>query len=211
MQAHRTRIKICGITNLSDAQAAVDAGADALGFILVSGSPRCVLENDNALQVAADLPPFVARVAVCRDAADVPVHRFPQFDTLQTYSETFAESQRAGRRLILALRVRHETTVEEITANLQRGNVTETMIADPEGDFVIQPAQPGHIQPEALLLDSWDTGKLGGTGKVMDWALAALVRKAVSVPLILAGGLNPENVLTAVCTVRPFAVDVSSG
>ena len=185
----RTRIKICGVRDEASALAAAEAGADALGFVFAQGSPRAV-DPDTAYEVACFLPPFVTRVALfvdpsLRHVMDVG-EAFP-FDAVQLHgSETEArarEVRRAGAQIVKAITFDPETIDEEIE---RWGRVDEV---------------------DALLVD----GSAGGMGVAFDWGAFAGVAAESVQPLILAGGLTPENVGDAIRAVRPFAVDVSSG
>ena len=179
------RVKICGITNLDDALAAIEAGADALGFVFCESSPRCV-EPGQAKAIIRELPPFVAKVGlfVNSNAAEVEqVIAASGIDTLQFHGEETPEyCRKFSWRVIKAFRVRDESSL---------------------------PALPNYRQM-AWLLDSFVPGKLGGTGEVFNWELA---RRAVQLggTIVLAGGLTPENVAGAIAEVQPYAVDVSSG
>jgi len=185
----KTRVKICGITNLEDALVAVEAGADALGFVFVPGTPRFL-----SIVAAADwirtLPPLVSRVGLFVDAVPGTVRdtlRLAGLETVQFHGDESPEYCRSFRdefRVLKAFRVRGPETLERL--------------AD-YADAV-----------DAFLLDAWVPGAHGGTGARFDWDLAVAVRNGVR-PLIFAGGLNPDNVADAVQRVRPFAIDVSSG
>ena len=175
-----TRIKICGLTNLHDAQAAVAAGADALGFIAVPGSPRYV-DGQTYYEITTDLQPlFVQCVAVVQrpDGAEEYVP-----DYVQHYQDLPAWGLASSR--IRAFRMRGESSLREIEA-----------YRDPVG---------------AILLDTYHQDKLGGSGETFDWSLAAQAKSLTDRPIILAGGLTPDNVQDALDAVRPYAVDVSSG
>lgn len=180
------RVKICGLTNLADALGAVEAGADALGFIFHPPSPR-YLQPAVARDIVRRLPPFVARVGVFVDvdadrARDVA--REVGLDTLQFHGKETAEycAGFAGYRVVKAFRVEGPAALARL-----RGYDDHTW-----------------------LLDSYVPGVLGGTGQTFNWDLACeAVRLGGRV--ILAGGLVPENVARAVAAVRPYAVDVSSG
>ena len=181
----RTRTKICGITNAADARAALDAGADALGFVFSELSPRC-LTMDAAAAIIRELPPFLAKVGLFVDAPEDLVRRTIEatgIDTLQFHGqESPGFCRRFPLTVIKAFRVRDERTLEEMKA---------------------------YPEP-AWLLDAYVAGQLGGTGVTFNWDLAAravLQHRTV----ILAGGLTPENAAEAVRQVRPYAVDVSSG
>jgi len=180
------RVKICGVTNFEDALAAVDAGADALGFMFYESSPRHV-----AVKVAADiicqLPPFVAKVGVFVNATEETVRRAIAecgIDTLQFHGD---ETPEFCRRF-LPLKIYKAFRMENLES---------------------LGALPGY-RTDAWLLDSFVEGKPGGTGAKFNWDLAVESKK-LGRPIILAGGLTPENVADAVRKVRPFAVDVSSG
>ena len=179
------RVKICGITNTEDALTAVNAGADALGFMFYEPSPRCVTRAQ-ASAVLRTLPPFVARVGVFMNPSEEEVRRVVAecgIDTLQFHGEEAPEfCRRFGLRVIKAFRVRD---AESLRAT--------------------------HAYPtEAWLLDSFVAGQSGGTGERFDWDLAADATRR-SRQVILAGGLTPENAAAAVLKVRPYALDVSSG
>ena len=186
----RVRVKICGVTNLADAGAAIALGADALGFNLFAGSKRCI-DLDREAEWIAGLPPFVTRVAVLvnapiEEALRVAAH--PAIDRVQFHGDEdaayCAAFARTGRSFVKALRLRN------------RGS-----IADAEG-----------FSPRDLLLDAHTGGGYGGTGAPIDLGLAAeLSRAHPGLRVILAGGLRPENVAAAIEAVRPFAVDVASG
>lgn len=179
------RVKICGITRVEDALAAVDAGADALGFMFCEASPRCVTP-EQVSEILRDLPPFVARVGVfVNPSADKVLAAIAEtgIDTLQFHGEeTPAFCRQFGLRVIKAFRVRDAESLK------------------PLGDF----------RSETWLLDSFVEGKRGGTGTVFNWDLAAQAVKRGG-RVILAGGLTPENAADAVRRVRPYALDVSSG
>jgi phosphoribosylanthranilate isomerase len=180
-----TRIKICGLMNRPDALAAADAGADALGFIAVPGSPRYV-DPQTYYEITAHLPlpPFVHCVAVVQRLGDeedyVP-------DYVQHYEDTPEASRASGLSgsRIRAFRMRGESTLSEVAA-----------YTDPVG---------------AILLDAYHETKLGGSGEAFDWSLAARAKALTDRPIILAGGLTPENVKAALDAVHPYAVDVASG
>jgi len=180
------KIKICGITNPSDAQAAVEAGANALGFMFYEPSPRNV-SLGAAANIIRGLPPFVARVGVFVNAAEPFIRQAIGecgIDTLQFHGEEPPEFCRkfAPLKRYKAFRVRD-------------GASLKTM---PQFDT------------DAWLLDGCVPEKLGGTGAQFNWDLA-VEAKQLGRPIILAGGLTPENVGAAVRRVQPYAVDVSSG
>ncbi len=182
-----TRIKICGIMNLEDARAAADCGADALGFIFVPESPRYVGGDDYFLDALNQLPPFVSRVAVCQEAGQIIGEQRCAFDTVQFYSSDWHRPRLPTIRYIAAVSLRDKST---LLSGLQAVR---------------------KVLPDAVLLDTYHETKLGGSGETFDWNLALEVKSKVNLPIILAGGLTPDNVGDAIAKVRPYAVDVSSG
>lgn len=179
------RVKICGITRLQDLHAACDAGADALGFVFYEKSPRHVTLA-SAAALLRELPPFVQSVGLFVNAEPAFIESVLQavpLDLLQFHGdETPADCARFGRPYIKAVRVNRETDLLKCAA-----------------DFT---AACG------LLLDAWVPGVPGGTGERFDWTL---IPANLPKPVILSGGLTPDNVAEAVQRVRPWAVDVSSG
>lgn len=181
----RTRIKICGLTRPEDVEAAVDAGADAIGLVFYPPSLR-FLSFERAAELASLVPPFVSTVGlfVNPDPAFVTaaLGRVP-LQLLQFHGdENEAECARYGLPWIKAARVRPGVDLVEFAAC--------------------------HRRAAGLLLDAFVEG-FGGGGKVFDWTL--IPEGGLDKPLILSGGLDPENVAEAVRRVRPWAVDVSSG
>ena len=180
-----TAVKICGITRVEDALAAAHAGAHAIGLIFYSGSPRQV-PHDVARRVVEALPPFVTPVALFVDANSIDVERVigevkPQL--LQFHgAETPQFCERFGLPYIKAAKVQ-------------------------QGVDLLQYARR-YRTAKGLLLDAFVDGSHGGTGATFDWAL---IPDQLPLPLILAGGLHPDNVADAIRQVRPWAVDVSSG
>lgn len=180
----RTRIKICGLTREQDVEAAVAAGADALGFVFYPPSPRFV-ELDRAAALMARVPPFVTIVGLFVNAAPEVVGtalaRLP-IQLLQFHGdETEADCQRFHRPYLKAARMRPGFDLLNYAASF-----------------------PGAA---GLLLDAFVEG-YGGGGEAFDWNL---IPTGLGKPLVLSGGLNPANVEEAVARVRPWAVDVSSG
>ena len=186
----RVRVKICGVTNREDALAAIALGADALGFNLFSGSKRFVEIDREAAWIQA-LPPFVTRVAVLVNVPLEDARRIaerPEIDLVQFHgdedAEYCAEFARLGRPFVKALRLRDAASVE---------------MAD-------------RFSTRNVLLDAHAGSAFGGTGALIDLGLAAeCARRHPALRIILAGGLQPENVGAAVRAVRPYAVDVASG
>lgn len=178
------KVKICGITSAADALAAVDAGADALGFMFYAASPRNV-SFSVAAEIIRQLPPFVAKVGVFVNPAEDDVRRAISecgLDTLQFHGEEPPEfCRRFGLKTMKAFRVRDAESLKQ----------TEPYTS------------------EAWLLDSYVAGQLGGTGARFNWDLATEAARQHTV--LLAGGLTPDNAAEAVRKVRPYGLDVSSG
>jgi len=176
------RVKICGITNLADARTAVEAGADALGFVFAP-SPRQVTP-ETAAAILRELPPFVTTVGLVVDQDPRPVLSVCPVDVVQFHgSETPAQVAALARRCYKAVRVRDAADLE---------------------------ALPEYGSVSAYLLDAFVPGVAGGTGRRFPWALAAAAKR-YGKPVIVAGGLTPENVALCVETTSPYGVDVSSG
>jgi phosphoribosylanthranilate isomerase len=180
----RTRIKICGLTREADVDAAVAAGADAVGFVLYAKSPRHV-SLERAAELARRLPPFVTPVGLFVNASDAELANasaaIPPLLLQFHGDESPQECARAGRPFLRAARM---------TAGFDLL------------DFVSRFA---HAQ--AILLDAHVEG-YGGGGKVFDWSL---IPSAVPLPVVLSGGLHAGNVIQGIRLLRPWAVDVSSG
>lgn len=178
------KVKICGITNLEDALMAVEAGADALGFVFFQGSPRYI-SPPQAATIMKSLPPFVQTVGlfVNEELATVNLTADQcRLDLVQLHGEELPDyCDAVKRRVIKALRVKDASSLDVIP------------------DY--------HVA--ACLLDAWSTVAHGGTGTSFNWEIAAVAAAARSI--ILAGGLTSENVAEAVAIVKPYAVDVSSG
>jgi phosphoribosylanthranilate isomerase len=180
----RTRIKVCGITNLDDALSVVEAGADALGFVFYPQSPRSI-DPESAREIIRILPPLVTSVGIfvnehIEKVQEIAKHCF--LDLLQFHGEESPEyCDWFSRRVVKAFRIRDSIPLDE----MKRYNVS------------------------GFLLDTYSKDLPGGTGVSFDWSL---VRESVhQKPLVLAGGLTPESVGEAIGEIRPYAVDVSSG
>ena len=192
---HRTRIKLCGLTRAQDVQLAVELGADALGLVFYPASPRAV-DAKQAAQLLALLPSFVSTVGLFVNASAAEVRQtlaiapisILQFHGDETLEQCCAIAQEVKRPFLRALRVRPDMKSADLL----------------ECEQQYRKASPYF---SGLLLDTW-VESYGGSGKVFDWSLipAELAHRAV-----LSGGLNAQNVTEAVLSVRPFAVDVSSG
>ena len=180
----RTRIKICGLTREADVDDAIEAGADALGFVLYAKSPRHVT-LDRAAALVARLPPFVTPVLLVVNASPhelrLASEALPQALLQFHGDETPEQCAAPGRPWLRAARMAPGFDLLDFAARFQGA--------------------------QALLLDAHVEG-YGGGGKVFDWSL---LPPSVPLPVVLSGGLNPANVTDGVLTVRPWAVDVSSG
>ena len=178
------KIKICGITNLEDALLAVDAGADALGFVFFKESPRHIFP-EQAAAIIRQLPPFVQTIGLFVNEALDTVNGTADLcglDIIQLHGDESPEfCAGVKRRVIKALRVKDITCLDSMK------------------DY----------RPAAFLLDTWSPNAHGGTGRSFNWEIAASAAK--SNRIVLAGGLTPANVADAVRQVRPYGVDVSSG
>ena len=179
-----TRVKVCGITNLEDAWTAIEAGTDALGFVFVPNTPRYI-EPDDANAIMRQIPPLVTTIGLFVNAGSTQIRDVAtncRLDAIQLHGNESPE-------------LCHSLNLKIIKA------------------FRITESEPLNIlskfQVDAYLLDTYVKGKLGGTGKTFDWNLAYRAKKYGQI--ILAGGLNPSNVSTAINQVKPYAVDVSSG
>ncbi|UVL68326.1 phosphoribosylanthranilate isomerase [Pseudomonas sp. B21-031] len=179
------RSKICGITRIEDALAAAEAGADAIGFVFYAKSPRAV-DVRQARAIIAELPPFVTTVGLFVNASRCELNEILEvvpLDLLQFHGdETPQDCEGFHRPWIKALRVRPGDDLEA-ACRLYAG-------------------------ARGILLDTYVPGVPGGTGEAFDWSL---VPARLSKPIILAGGLDAQNVDRAIAQVRPYAVDVSGG
>jgi phosphoribosylanthranilate isomerase len=182
MTAHRTRIKICGITSVDLAQAAVEAGADAIGVVFAKKSPRCV-DVDTAYEIVECLPPFVTAMGLFQlDRADDSV--------LEEWCGEWVQLH--GRE--------DEALVAQVA---ETHRVIRGFRFSPEAIACWERCEAVH----SLLID----GSAGGQGASFDHGELAAMRDRIIKPIILAGGLTAENVGEAIRAVRPYAVDVSSG
>ncbi|MBI4001554.1 MAG: phosphoribosylanthranilate isomerase [Nitrospira defluvii] len=182
------KVKICGITNAEDAAVAVEAGADAVGFVFHKKSPRCA-EAAVVRAIVKTLPPFVLPVGVfvneeakvVRDLMDSCGLVLAQLHG----DETAAYCEALGRPVLKAIRLKDRRS------------------------FLALAEFQGRAGVRGFLVDAFSPDAYGGTGQVADWSLAAEAASAATI--LLAGGLTPENVSQAIQQVRPYGVDVSSG
>ncbi|ACV61804.1 Phosphoribosylanthranilate isomerase [Desulfofarcimen acetoxidans DSM 771] len=180
------RVKICGIMSEEIAGAAVAAGADALGFVFAQSRRRVTAER--ARQIIATVPPFISRAGVFVDSSPqevLDIVNYCGLDSVQLHGEEDLAEYKAllhrTVKVILSCRVKGEESVSGVLKSAA----------------------------DAYLFDTYKKGMPGGTGEVFDWRI--LKSFTFPAPVILSGGLNTENVAMAVETVKPFAVDVSSG
>ncbi len=177
------KIKICGITNLEDALAAADFGADALGFVFYKDSPRCI-SQDEAKNIIRNLPPYIATVGVFVDKTPEEIEAVMahvSLDVAQLHGHEPPDACLIKGRVIKAIRVKELSDLEPLK----------------------------HYHVSAFLLDAYTPDSLGGTGQIFNWDIATEAKQFGNI--VLAGGLNPDNVKKAIRWVRPYAVDVSSG
>jgi phosphoribosylanthranilate isomerase len=181
----RTRVKICGITRAEDALMAARLGADAIGMVFYEASPR-IVTIEQAQTVLTSLPPLVSRVGLFVDADEDYVLKVIEnvpLDLLQFHGDESPQYCRGfNRPYIKALRMKPGISLQSEARR--------------------------YTHAAALLLDSFSTTHAGGTGETFDWSM---IESGVEKPVMLAGGLKPENVAAAIRQVRPYAVDVSSG
>lgn len=180
-----TFTKICGLKDVSMAVAAAKAGADALGFVFYEKSPRAVTV-DQAAEIIAALPPFVTSVGLFVDPSQEFVEQVIDtcgLDLLQFHGDESAE----------------------FCCQFSRPYIKAVRVTSPES---ILDAQAEHVAARGLLLDAFVQGVPGGTGIAFDWTL---IPDSIQKPLVVAGGLTPENVGGLVDQIKPFAVDVSGG
>ncbi|RJQ23995.1 MAG: phosphoribosylanthranilate isomerase [Nitrospiraceae bacterium] len=177
------KVKICGITNLKDALAAVEFGADALGFVFYTNSPRAVT-LETVKSIVSELPPFITTIGVFVDEHKgklEKIARDARLHTVQLHGSEPPEACQLCIKTIKAVRVRDLTDLESL-----RG-----------------------YSVSAFLLDTYSPHALGGTGRIFNWEIAVEAKRLGKI--ILAGGLTSENIDDAIKIVQPYGVDVSSG
>ena len=196
----RTRVKICGLTRIQDVQAAIQAGADAVGFVFYPPSPRFVTA-EQAAQLVQFVLPFVQPVGLFVDVSEVELLNIlstVRIDLLQFHgNETPAQCQHlatlTGKRWIKALQMKPDVDIYPIIESYRA------------------------VGASGILLDAWHPDLFGGTGHAFDWRRFPQYEQTPDhisqsqCPLILAGGLTPDNVADAIRQTQPFAVDVSGG
>jgi phosphoribosylanthranilate isomerase len=189
------RLKICGITTIEDAQAAVAAGADAIGLNFFAGSPR-VCAPERAQEIARLLPRHVCKVGVFVNATPQQIRAAVTtvgLDLVQLHGDEPPEllHELRGVPIMRAFRIEHD--YEAVGEYLERCHRLACL-------------------PRMVLVDPLKPGQYGGTGATLDWQALSAGRAALGgLPLVLAGGLKPDNVADAIAAVRPWAVDTASG
>ena len=180
----QVKVKVCGMTSLKDALVAVEGGADAVGFIFYKKSPRSVTMK-TVREIVLELPPFVDTVGVFVDETAEQVNKIADYcnlDIIQLHGdESPTFCKKIRRKVIKAFRIKDMQSVKKLSS----------------------------FQVSGFLLDTFSENLHGGTGKVFDWNLALPAKKFG--PVIMAGGLTPNNVQQAVRQIRPYGVDVCSG
>lgn len=178
-----TKIKICGITNMEDALAAVDYGADALGFVFYKKSPRYITP-EKAKEIISNLPPFITTVGVFANEDPERMREILDFagiDVMQLHGDEPPDICYIWHRVIKALRVSDFSDLKPLEV----------------------------CRASAFLLDTYSAESYGGTGQIFNWDIAVDAKRFGRI--ILSGGLNPDNIERAIRYVKPYAVDVSSG
>jgi phosphoribosylanthranilate isomerase len=186
----RTRVKMCGTTRIEDALAAVRFGVDALGFIFCSKSPRYIVP-EKAAAIIAQLPPFVDRVGVF---VDTPLSEVVQVAGIGLSHVQLHGDESADYCLALREKLPFCGIIKAFRVAAERC-----------GDLFA----PYQSCVDAFLLDTYVKGTSGGTGLVFDWTIIDELQ--LQRPIILAGGISPENIALAIAAVRPYAVDINSG
>lgn len=180
----QVKVKVCGMTSLKDALNAVEGGADAVGFIFYKKSPRSVTMK-TVREIVLELPPFVDTVGVFVDETAEQINKIADYcnlDIIQLHGdESPTYCKKIRRKVIKAFRIKDMQSVKKLSS----------------------------FQVSGFLLDTFSEKLHGGTGKVFDWNLALPAKKFG--PVIMAGGLTPNNVQQAVRQIRPYGVDVCSG
>ncbi len=178
------KIKICGITNRDDALAALNYGADALGFVFYPKSPRSITPEE-AKNLISTLPPFITSVGVFVNMEKNELERTASYtglDVVQLHGSEPPEYCNLSKKVIKAIRVKDLADLEPLKH---------------------------YASASAFLLDTYSPTEIGGTGQVFNWEIAVEARKFGKI--ILAGGLTPDNIEEAVSLVQPYGIDVSSG
>jgi phosphoribosylanthranilate isomerase len=190
------RVKICGIRSLDEAKGVIEAGADALGFHIELEQSRCPVGAATANGIISKLPPFISSVVVTSETDPNKLLRIMKSTgatTLQLHKEVSPETVSAVKTVLFNTKIYVAISVT--------------------GDESIAIAKNFESSADTVILDSVnkETGARGGTGKTHDWSISKKIVDSTLLRVILAGGLNPGNVVDAIKAVRPYAVDVNSG
>ncbi|HJJ43959.1 MAG TPA: phosphoribosylanthranilate isomerase [Methanocorpusculum sp.] len=189
------KCKICGTGSFADLKCAVDAKADAIGFLMgITHKTQDAVTPEEAAAMIKTLPPFIEPVAVThlQDADSIiDIVQRSRCTTLQIQNTISLEDVAMIRDALPYIRVIKAVHVMDASA--------------------IKTAQEVTVYADAIILDTRTTDRLGGTGLTHDWSISAKIVQASNIPVILAGGLTPENVATAIHQVQPYAVDVHTG
>lgn len=181
----KVRVKICGITRPEDAVYAAELGTDAIGLVFYNNSPRFI-DIDIAKEIISVVPPFITVVGLFVDLEEESINSILEkvpLDLLQFHGDETPEQCRIySRPYIKAIRMRDNVDLSDITSK--------------------------YYDASAVLLDAYVDGTVGGTGQQFDWDR---IPSTLDKPIILAGGLNPGNVVAAIRQIKPYAVDVSGG
>jgi len=200
-----TKVKICGNTNAEDALMAAEAGADAIGVINVANTKRYI-DLEDAKTISNALPVFVSKVVVVT-LDNVPIGA--AHDKIKSIEDTGADCIQLHGEESVELVVDLRACMESSTKIIKKIGVSG------DKEKCLENALAYEDVVDAILLDtlaiSGRTGAIGGTGKQHDWSISKEIVERVKKPVILAGGLNPDNVARAIALVKPYAVDVSSG
>ncbi len=193
------RIKICGITNEEDALLAVNAGADAIGFIIdvPVKTPRKI-NLDRARKISMTIPPFVSTVAVLMPKTVGEVEKI--INELNPSAIQLHGNEPPEFISEIKEKIKDSVKLIKVIHIYKSGEVSDPEKYKEYKDLV-----------DAILLDTQTQKMVGGTGEIHDWKLSKEIQARFDIPTILSGGLNPENVKSAIEAVRPYAVDVSSG
>ncbi len=197
--AHRTRLKICCIASIAEAQAAIEIGADALGLVGRMPSGPGVIDDDLIREIASSVPPPIGTFLLTSETEPdrvVEHARTTGVSTVQIVDDAVTrcvhEALRAELPMVRIVQVVHVVGEESVDKAIEAAPMVDSILLDS--------GNPSAATPE-----------FGGTGRVHDWSLSRAIVEAVDRPVFLAGGLNPDNVTEAVRQVRPFGVDLCSG
>lgn len=191
------RVKICGLTRFEDAEQALEAGADALGFVYEPTSPRFIGGDPELATMPFRFSPYAVTVGVYGNmGASIDPCLIAQYvdrASVKSFRERVSGvAFRDLRPVVRSFRVKPDETLVDLKTRIERAfEQTSNM--------------------HAALIDAFDSEQFGGTGKQVDWELVADLVRSIDVPIVLAGGLSPDNIGEAISRVKPYAVDVSSG